>query len=53
MLVCIYIYIEEYIKIHGSAVGIATGYKLDDIRFGVGVPISSRIFTSSYLADSL
>jgi hypothetical protein len=31
---------------HGSAVGIETGYGLDERGFGVRVPVGSRIFTS-------
>jgi hypothetical protein len=38
---------------HGSAVGIATGYGLDDRRVGVPVPVTSIIFTSSYRPDRL
>jgi hypothetical protein len=33
---------------YGSAVGIATAYRLDDQEAGVRVPLGSRIFTSSY-----
>jgi hypothetical protein len=36
-----------------SAVGIATGYGLDDREAGVRVPVRSRIFTSPYLPDRL
>jgi hypothetical protein len=36
------------ILIRGSAVGIATGYGLDDRGVGVRVPIGSSIFTSPY-----
>jgi hypothetical protein len=32
---------------HGSAVGIATGYGMDDRGVGVPVSLESRIFTSS------
>jgi hypothetical protein len=31
---------------HGSAVGIAIGYGLDDLTVGVRVPVDSIIFTS-------
>jgi hypothetical protein len=34
-----------------SAVGIATGYGLDDWEFGVRVPVGSRIFTSPCRPD--
>jgi hypothetical protein len=33
----------------GSAVGIETGYGLDNRGFGVRVPVGLRIFTSPYL----
>jgi hypothetical protein len=33
---------------HGSAVGIMTGYVLDDRGIGVRVPVGSRILTSPY-----
>jgi hypothetical protein len=36
-----------------SAVGIATGYGLDDLEFGVRVPVGSRIFTSPCCPDQL
>jgi hypothetical protein len=36
-----------------SAVGIATGYGLDDQEAGVRVPVGSRIFTSPYRPDRL
>jgi hypothetical protein len=36
-----------------SAVGIATGYVLDDRGVGVRVPVWSRIFTSSCCPDRL
>jgi hypothetical protein len=36
-----------------SAVGIATGYGLDDWEVGVRVPVGSRIFTSSCCPDWL
>jgi hypothetical protein len=38
---------------HGGAVGIATGYVLDDRGAGVRAPIGSRIFTSPYRPDRL
>jgi hypothetical protein len=34
-----------------SSVGIATGYWLDDLRFGVRVPVASRIFYSPRRPD--
>jgi hypothetical protein len=37
----------------GSAVGIATGYGLDDRKAGARVPIGSMIFTSPYHQDRL
>jgi hypothetical protein len=36
-----------------SAVGIATGYGLDDCEVGVRVPVGSRIFTSPCCPDRL
>jgi hypothetical protein len=36
-----------------SAVGIATGYGLDNREVGVRVPVGSRIFTSPYRPDRL
>jgi hypothetical protein len=38
---------------HRSAVGIATGYRRDDRRVGVRVPVNSRILTSPYHPDRL
>jgi hypothetical protein len=35
---------------YGSAVGIATGYWLDDLEVGIRVPIGSRIFTKSSIS---
>jgi hypothetical protein len=37
----------------GSAVGIATGYGLDDRGVGVRVPVGSRIFSSPRRPDRL
>jgi hypothetical protein len=34
-----------------SAVGIATGYGLDDLGVGVPVPVGSRILTSPYIQN--
>jgi hypothetical protein len=34
-----------------SAVGIATGYRLDDRGVGVRVPVGSRLFSSPRQAD--
>jgi hypothetical protein len=36
-----------------SAVGIATGYELDDQGIGVRVPVGANIFSSSRLPDLL
>jgi hypothetical protein len=36
-----------------SVVGIATGYGLDDLGVGVGVPVGSRIFTFPFRPDRL
>jgi hypothetical protein len=36
-----------------SAVGIATGYELDDRGVGVRVPVWSKIFSSPYRPDQL
>jgi hypothetical protein len=35
------------------AVGIATGYRLDDLEVGVRVPVGSRIFSSPRRPDRL
>jgi hypothetical protein len=43
---------EEY-KSHGIAVGIATGYRLDDRGIWVRVPVGSRMFTSPYRPELL
>jgi hypothetical protein len=40
-----------YVCSRDSAVGISTGYGLDDREFGVRVPIGSRIFTTPCRAD--
>jgi hypothetical protein len=40
-------------KEHGSAVGIATGYGLDDRGIGVRVPVESEIVISPYRSDRL
>jgi hypothetical protein len=40
-------------RIRDSAVGIATGYRLDDRGVGVPVPVGSRIFSSPCHADRL
>jgi hypothetical protein len=40
-------------KSWGSAVGIVTGYVLDDQRVGVQVPVGARIVTSPYCPDRL
>jgi hypothetical protein len=39
--------------IRNSAVGIATGYRLDDREVGVRVPAGSRIFSSLRRPDRL
>jgi hypothetical protein len=39
------------LQVDGSAVGIATGYGLDDRGVGVRVPVGPRIFTSRYSPD--
>jgi hypothetical protein len=36
-----------------SAVGIATGYGMDDIWLGIRVPVGSGIFTALYRPDRL
>jgi hypothetical protein len=41
------------VKGKGSAVGITTGYELDDRMVGFKVPVKSRIFASSYRPDQL
>jgi hypothetical protein len=40
-------------KNRDSAVGIATGYGLDDQGVGVRIPVGARIFTSPCLPDRL
>jgi hypothetical protein len=40
-------------KSRDSAVGIATGYGLDDLGVGVRIPIRARIFTSPCRPDRL
>jgi hypothetical protein len=46
-------YPQSLWKSRDSVVGILTGYWLDDRRFGVGVPVGSRIFTPSCRPDRL
>jgi hypothetical protein len=41
------------LKSRDSAVGIATGYGLEDQGFGVRVPVGARIFTSPRRPDRL
>jgi hypothetical protein len=43
----------EQCKSHGSAVGTATGYGLDDLKVGVPGPVRSRIFTCTCYKDQL
>jgi hypothetical protein len=38
---------------HGRAVGIVTGYRLNDLRVGVREPVRSRILTSPNRPDRL
>jgi hypothetical protein len=49
----IYVYIHSFVrtKSQESAVGIATGYGLDERGVGVRVPVRARIFTSPRRAD--
>jgi hypothetical protein len=42
-----------YFRSRGSAVGIATGYGVDDRGVGVWLPVGSRIFSSPCLPDWL
>jgi hypothetical protein len=51
--ICKLIMYAENKKNRGSAVGIATGYRLDDRRVRVRVPLASRIFTSPYRPDQI
>jgi hypothetical protein len=44
---------SSFRKSRDSSVGIATGYGLDDQRFGVRVPMGARIFTSPCRPDRL
>jgi hypothetical protein len=46
-------YTYIYIQIRDGAVGIATGYGLDDRGIGVRVPVGSRIFFSPRRPDQL
>jgi hypothetical protein len=41
----------DYVKHRDSAVGIATGYELDDLVIGVRVPVGLRIFSSPRRPD--
>jgi hypothetical protein len=41
------------LKGRDNAVGIATGYELDDQGVGVRVPVGARIFTFPYRPDRL
>jgi hypothetical protein len=55
-LLYVHIYLYMYLYLYNSqdsAVGIATGYGLDDRGVGVRVPPGSRIFTSSCHLDRL
>jgi hypothetical protein len=47
------LFVLNYCRSHGSAMGIATGYRLDDWGVGVRVPVEPRIFTSPYYPDRL
>jgi hypothetical protein len=47
------IYYLSKIESRDSAVGIATGYGLDDREVGVRVPVGSRIFASPRRPDRL
>jgi hypothetical protein len=49
----IFIRIWELDKSRDSAVGIATGYRMEDQRVGVRVPVRARIFTSPCSPDRL
>jgi hypothetical protein len=51
---CIYIYISIYIHIvksRDSAVGIATGYRLDDQGIGIRVPVGQK-FSFLYVVQT-
>jgi hypothetical protein len=43
----------RFLRGHGSTVGIVTGYRLDDWRVEVRVPVGSRLLTSLYRPDWL
>jgi hypothetical protein len=43
----------QSVRSRDSAVGIATGYGLDDLGVGVRVPVGSRIFCSPHLPNRL
>jgi hypothetical protein len=45
--------ITKYNRSRDSAVGIATGYGLNDREVGVRVPVGSKFFTSPYCPDRL
>jgi hypothetical protein len=49
----IFVHIPYIFGSRGSAVGIATGYGLDDRGVGVRVPVGSRIFSSTRRPDWL
>jgi hypothetical protein len=50
---CSHILLEKTCLILDSAVGLATGYGLDDQGVGVRVPVGARIFTSPCRPDRL
>jgi hypothetical protein len=47
----IYICLYTYIKNRGSAVGVATGYRLEERGVGDRVSVELRMFTSPYHPD--
>jgi hypothetical protein len=49
----IFYYLLEYYWSRDSAVGIATGYGLDDWGVGTRIPVGSRIFSSPRRPDRL
>jgi hypothetical protein len=48
-----FMYVWPNLRIRDSAVGITTGYGLDDREVGVRVPVGSRIFSSPCRPDRL
>jgi hypothetical protein len=52
-MVTYFVTIIKLVRSRDSAVGIATGYRLDDRGFGGRIPVGSRIFPSPQSPDRL